>query len=152
MDKLYALTRNIQKLNDIFIGIAVFNHQTVKDFIIELNTQGQLFDKGEDSLGNLLPTYSRVTELISGGKKKAGTPFTLKDTGDFYKTFFVTVNSNGDFDINANTLKADNGQITDLEDIASPFIIGLSNESKEKLSRFLVSIIQELTRKTLFGV
>lgn len=152
MDKLYALTRNIQKLNDIFIGIAVFNHQTVKDFIIELNTQGQLFDKGEDSLGNLLPTYSKVTELISGGKKKAGTPFTLKDTGDFYKTFFVTVNSNGDFDINANTLKADNGQITDLEDIASPFIIGLSNESKEKLSRFLVSIIQELTRKTLFSV
>ena len=152
MEKLYALARNVQKLNDIFIAVESFTRKDVQDLIIELNTQGQLFDKGEDSLGNLLPRYSKVTELITRGKKKEGQPFTLKNTGEFYGSFFVTVNSQGDFDINADTLKADVDQIVDLRDIASPYIIGLSDESKEKLSRFLVEIIREITRRTLSGI
>lgn len=149
MDALIRKAQAAQRLTDRFIGIAMFSREDVKEFMIELNTVGQLFDKGQDSVGNLLPTYSKTTELITGGKKKAGQPFTLFDTGEFYGSFTVIVDGNGDADIEANTIKVDDGQLTDLLDIATPFIIGLSNESKDKLSQFLIPIIQQIVRQTL---
>jgi len=35
--------------------------------------------------------YSRATEIISNGRKKAGDPFTLYDTGQFYRSMFIVV-------------------------------------------------------------
>ena len=151
MDILRQIAVSTQKLTDVFIATQVFSKEFVKEFIIELNTRGQLFDKREDSLGNLLPVYSKLTEVITGGAKKAGESFTLFDTGEFYESFFIQVDSNGDFDIKADTLKADEGIVTDLLDIASPFIIGLTNESKSELAAFITPIIQTLARKTLAG-
>ena len=33
--------------------------------------------------------YSKATEVLSQGAKKAGEPFTGKDTGDFFKGFYM---------------------------------------------------------------
>lgn len=151
MDVLYDLISRTEKLTDQFIGRSMFSRDDVKKFIIELNTMGQLFDLGVDSLGNQLPLYSETTEILTNGLKRAGTPFTLKNTGEFYDSFIIVPDNNGNAEIQANTLKADVDQIVDLLDIATPYILGLTKESNEKLSAFLVSIIQEIVRKTLVG-
>lgn len=51
--------------------------------VVEL--QKEQWKRGEDFEGNILGVYSRETELISNGRKKAGEPFNLFDTGDFYR-------------------------------------------------------------------
>lgn len=43
----------------------------------------------EDIFGNPIGFYSEGTEIISGGKKKAGDPFTGDDTGDWFKGFYM---------------------------------------------------------------
>ncbi|RUT68690.1 hypothetical protein D0817_20230 [Flavobacterium cupreum] len=43
----------------------------------------------KDIFGNPIGFYSEGTEIISGGKKKAGDPFTGIDTGDWFKGFFM---------------------------------------------------------------
>jgi hypothetical protein len=86
-----------------------------KELIIQLNTEGkptsQLFTKHIDSLEQPLYSqlhqrgvYSPTTEVLSQGRKKAGTPYTLKDTGDFYKSWKVKVVSDG-IEIDADPVK-----------------------------------------------
>src|SRR3990167_10889860 len=65
-----------------------------QDLVIELNTEKQLYDKGEDSTGKRLSDiggdYSPVTMEISkekGKPKKSASDINLYDTGDFYKSF-----------------------------------------------------------------
>ena len=57
----------------------------VRDWIQE----DQLFRQGIDEDGEIIGLYSMATEKISKGRKKAGTPFTLYDTGGFYRSIFV---------------------------------------------------------------
>ena len=59
--------------------------QIVRDWIQE----DQLFRQGVDEDGDIIGLYSIATEKISRGRKKAGTPFTLYDTGAFYRSMFV---------------------------------------------------------------
>lgn len=53
----------------------------------------QLFEKSSDIFGNPIGYYSFATEVISKGKKKAGDPFDLFDTGDFFKGFFIKIDN-----------------------------------------------------------
>jgi len=61
-----------------------------------INLQKEQWQEGEDSNGKLLGRYSLMTEMLSDGRKKAGDPYTLYDTGDFYKQtkLFSGVKSN----------------------------------------------------------
>ena len=87
-----------KSLNPKRISNILFDSIRVKEKeLIELNQKNQLL-KGKDSEGKNLfnkktkrGVYSQLTEEISGGRKKAGTPYTLEDTGDFYKGFFIDV-------------------------------------------------------------
>lgn len=63
-----------------------------------LETNKNQLSKGKDSENKKLfskknnrGVYSKTTELLSGGKKKAGTPYDLNDTGDFLKGFFLKI-------------------------------------------------------------
>ena len=49
-----------------------------------IQLQKDQWAKGKDAHGVILGLYSKGTELINPSKK-AGTPFTLYDTGDFYE-------------------------------------------------------------------
>jgi uncharacterized protein (UPF0335 family) len=49
----------------------------------------RLFDESKDIFGNPIGFYSKGTEIISKGKKKAGEPFTAFETGDFFKGFYM---------------------------------------------------------------
>lgn len=49
----------------------------------------RIFNESKDIFGDALGFYSKATEVLSQGAKKAGEPFTGKDTGDFFKGFYM---------------------------------------------------------------
>ncbi|MCJ8343110.1 MAG: hypothetical protein MJH09_09740 [Cetobacterium sp.] len=129
IDKLQSVAD--LKLNEVAFKIA--SEKEVKDLVIRLNTQGektsQLFELGEDSLGDSLGSYSPFTVEQ---KKKRGQPtnrITLKDTGEFYSSFNV-VPYRGGFTIKANPIKED----SNLYDDFGADIVGL-NETNLQILR-----------------
>ena len=117
--------------------VKILNKKATQKFITNLNTQVQLFDYGEDSEGIQLSVhgglYAESTIRLSRPKKKNRSHINLKDTGDFYKTFDVTVKANANFTITANTMKE--GQ--NLEDRWGDNIVGLQDENVIKVMDFL---------------
>lgn len=106
------------------------------NFIIELNTRKQLFDKGIDSRGRKLSdiggNYSGYTLQISeekGRPKRGSDLIDLHDTGDFYNSFRVFLDGQSDFIITADTIK----DTTDLLAEWGKDILGLTEESLELL-------------------
>jgi len=131
--KLYALVQRISSLDEGLIFEIVFNDSRIKDEIIRLNTEEQLFRRGIDSDGKSLGTYSPFTVEI---KKKKGQPtnrITLKDTGEFYDSFRVTANRVS-ITIDADPIKDDNNLFDDFGEE----ILGLTDESREKLKEMAV--------------
>ena len=93
--------KRVTKLSPRNLNDALFKAvKKAEKELIRLNTKEQLF-KGVDAKGKKLfskrtkrGVYSPLTEIISGGRKKAGTPYTLEDTGDFFKGFYIEIKSN----------------------------------------------------------
>lgn len=142
---LYSVINRTLELDINQILGSVFNNESdLKELIIDLNTQGQLFDKGIDSeatlLSNIGGSYSDITIAM---KRTEGLPFnriTLFDTGDFYDSFNVRYEREG-FVIEANTIK----EGIDLQDRWGANIIGLTDESIRELIFFLNPLIIEYT-------
>ena len=65
----------------------------------------QLFDQGIDEDGNVIGYYSFVSEVINP-EKMEGTPYTLYDSGDFYRSMFITVMTDATFVIDADAIKS----------------------------------------------
>jgi hypothetical protein len=115
----------------------VFDVPNVKQMIIEMNTQNQLFQKGVDANGvplmDIGGDYSFVTKDIKDFLGQPIDRITLKDTGDFYKSWTVRVMGSVIF-IEANTIK-------DGDDLRSRWgndILGLTEESKQKLINYAI--------------
>ena len=115
----------------------VFDVPNVKQMIIEMNTQEQLFQKGVDSKGvplmDIGGDYSFVTKDI---KDFLGQPIdrvTLKDTGDFYRSWTVRILADTIF-IEADTIKDGD----DLRQRWGNDILGLTEESKQKLINYAI--------------
>ena len=119
------------------IWIKVLQDQKFKEWILNLVRQDQLFDQGVDEDNEVIGYYSEWTEMVNP-EKIAGTHYTLFDTGEFYKSFILRVGKNY-FEIDADPLKKDdNGETTNLFYKYSESILGLTEESKEKLARELI--------------
>jgi hypothetical protein len=84
-----------RKLNENSLSKDLFKIiQGLQKELIQIN-KNQLL-KSIDSEGarlfskkNKRGTYSFTTELLTDGKKKAGDPYTLNDSGDFFKGFYI---------------------------------------------------------------
>lgn len=124
-----TLDRIINLDQDLIIG-NILRDEEFQRFIIDLNTEEQLFEKGIDSLGASLGEYADAT--IEGtanfkGKLEKGQPIdhiTLKDTGDFYKSFAIKV-QNGGFLIVADGQKDDTNLLSEF----GKEIVGLTDEN-----------------------
>lgn len=123
--------------------------QGQEDFIINLNTQDQLFEKGINSDGISLEEiggeYSPVTVQIKTEKGQPVDRITLKDTGEFYDTWVVRLGSK-EFEIAANPLKDE----TNLFDEWGEEIVGLTDESLDKLINEILPKIQAEIKRSLF--
>ena len=130
---IYPLAQRIATMDEGLIFEIVFNHQYIKDEIIQMNTEDQLFDKGIDSKGESLGEYSPFTIELKKLDGQRYDHITLKDEGDFYKSFRVSVNK-VTIEITADPIKDGNNLFDDFgEDI-----IGLTDESKQKLQEMAV--------------
>jgi len=116
-----------------------------QDLVIELNTEDQLYDKGQNSKGESLSDiggdYSSVTIEISkrkGRPKKSASSINLNDTGDFYNSFTVTPFIGG-FDIDADPIKDD----TNLFSEWGVDIVGLNEQNLDKIRQEYAKYFQE---------
>lgn len=62
--------------------------RSIEKQILDKNKE-QLFKDSKDIHGNAIGFYSKATEIISGGRKKEGEPFSGFDTGDWFKGFYM---------------------------------------------------------------
>jgi hypothetical protein len=133
---LNTLSRFKRDLKPSFVWQRVFSKKRIQEYVIvELIQSDQLFDRGIDETGNPIrnadngrTSYSKLTEILSGGTKKEGEHYTLLDGGEFYKSMVFLLGANY-FEIDADPIKKDSNLFAKFGE----GIIGLTNESKEKL-------------------
>ena len=115
------------------IWFYVFSDMKFKTKVLDFVRIDQLFEQGVNEDDQVIGTYSIITETVYNPEKVAGTHYTLKDTGDFYKSFMMEVLPDGII-INADGIKDDG---TDLLERFTNKILGLTDESKIKLIKEL---------------
>ena len=131
--ELGIILARAKSISSELIWRSVFNDAKFREWILDLVRKDQLFNQGIDEDGDIIGFYSEWTELINP-EKVAGTPYTLFDSGDFYKSMYLVVLKDS-FVIDADPIKVDeNGDVTDLFKKYGEGIIGLTDESKEKLA------------------
>lgn len=124
MRALESLANRVKSLNINDMIHELSENTEFMDYIIELNTKNQLYDKGVNSLNVSIGEYSPKTKGI---KQEQGQPFdrvTLNDTGAFYESFITYFNGK-DIVISANVIK-------DTSDLISDWgkeILGLNEDS-----------------------
>lgn len=103
-------------------------HVEFTNYIIELNTKNQLYNKGIDAKGERIGSYSAKTKAIKDANGEISDHVTLLDTGKFYESFRVFLQGS-DLIISADTIK-------DTDDLIFKYgqeILGLNEDSLEKL-------------------
>lgn len=137
LGKLYKLVNFFSNLDQDKILFLFYSQEDLQDYIISLNQDSQLFERGIDSQGKFLGEYSPFT--INNFKIPEGLPFdriTLFQNGDFYASFRIIPLTDG-FKIFADTIKEDN----DLSIEFGKDIIGLTFENKTELAKELLKMM-----------
>ena len=141
--KLHEMLRRGTLLNDAVAWLDAF-HPNTKKQVLEWIRKDQLTRQGVDADGNVLGYYSRLTEIISRGRKQEGDHYTLEDTGDFYRSMFITVLRNA-IEIDGNVDKFKDQQWY------TSRILGLTDENFTKLIKTVKARYIDYARKILFG-
>ena len=105
----------------------------VQDEIIRMNTEDQLEEDGIDSLGRGLGEYSPFTIMKKRSKGQRFDHITLKDTGKFYDSWRIVVNTDG-FILDADDQKED----TALFEVYGNDVLGLTDENKVFLQGMII--------------
>lgn len=130
-------------INGQYIAEIILDNEA---YIVDMNAQEQLFEKGENALGISIAEYrpySPMTLRIKAGKGQPTDRVTLRDEGDFESSFFIEV-GNDRFEIKASDFKA--------EELSQKYgdIMGLNNENKAELIwQYLYPAILEKLKQSL---
>lgn len=148
MEELERILTNIANLDEDAILNKVYHKRLVQRFIIDLNTEKQL-RLGKNANDDILGFYTSITYSIDkqdilSSKAKFG-QVDLFVSGTFYRTFRIIPKPDG-FVIEADTDIYDK----DFEEIYGN-VVGLTDDSKELLLRFLVPFIQEAIRDEILA-
>lgn len=109
-----------------------------------------LFEESEDVDGNPIGFYSEATEILSGGEKKAGDPYTLLDSGRFLDDLFSKVKKDSVFTVFFDTKDPKKKKV--LENLLTDNIFGLQEEDLNKvIETRLLPFFQNYFRKELLG-
>lgn len=113
-----------------------------QEIALDLNTDSQLFDKGIDANGNLLPgPYAPFTIDIKGLKGQPTDRITLKDSGDFHESFFMSATK---FPI---VIDATDSKRNELVGEWGEDIFGLTDESQSSLNEDILPDLQTANKK-----
>lgn len=87
-----------------------------------------LFEESQDVDGKPIGFYSPGTEIITDGRKKAGEPFDLKETGVFLESIFTKVQTDSIF------FGATDPKLTEIfQNLLTTNIFGLQDEDLKKV-------------------
>ena len=150
MERLKKVLRNTKRIKINRILNKILLDKVIQQRIISLNIFNQLFDEGINSVGVKLDViggeYSPYTIEAKKGKGQPVDRITLRDTGAFYESFYITLGSTY-FDINANPIK---DGVDILKDRWGEDVLGLTSEIIELLGNILKPlIIEELKNEIL---
>ena len=116
--------------------------------IVEANAE-QLYEHGINSLGIRIDTYQPYTPYTVRIKQEKGQPYdrvTLRDTGDFQKSFEVVFEPVG-FYITATDYKTQ-----DLIDKYGAKIFGLAKENMQEIAvKYVLPVVTEEIKREMFG-
>ncbi|WP_445453089.1 hypothetical protein [Flavobacterium sp. 25HG05S-40] len=118
--------------------------KSIESEIVQLNRE-QLNEKSKDIYGDAIGFYSKATEIITKGDKKAGEPFTAKDTGSFLEGLYAKVQNNmvvfGSSDPKTSIiLNSENWLSSDLFGLTD---LDLENLIDTKLKPFMIEYYQK---------
>ena len=143
MNDFAIIKKNLSKVYDDLKNGKLISKVIIdnEDIIVYLNAQEQLYEKGINALGVHISDYMPYKPLTIRIKKMKGQPtdrVTLRDEGDFEKSFYLSVN-NKEFEIKASDWKA--------EDLVKKYgkdILGLSEDNiNELVKEYIVPAILE---------
>lgn len=159
MNRLREVIDNVNKLDSGEILFDTLNDNNLSDYILDLNKL-QIFRDGLTGSGDDLTSsnstegyYSKFTEELNQGlsfsfggitkRKIAGDPYFLFDSGDYFKTFKIKLDVNGDFTISSKPTDFKDGDFGDLE--------GLTFNSIDELIEKITPIYTEKTRELILA-
>lgn len=93
--------KRVNLLQESVAWARAFDNAT-KTQILDLIRKDQLFERGVDKNDVVIGYYSRTTESLSDGRKRFNTPYTLFDSGDFFKSMYIRVMTDA-IEISANS-------------------------------------------------
>jgi len=140
------------KIGQVLKRFSLISSTAVWFYSMDNKTQKKILDwirndqlqKGLNEDNEIIGLYSLWTEKINP-EKVAGTPYTLEDTGEFYRSLFITV-LNDIFEIDGEGQKSPTDNLFTL---LGDGIVGLNDQSKEKLRIELINRINEYIRKKI---
>lgn len=128
----------IAKFKNAENGIADIIKQTIMEneiLVCEMNSEDQLYEKGitkdNTDIASYAP-YSPVTVFIKKKKGQITTHVTLRDEGDFHRSFYIEFHPDS-FEIAASDWKTQ-----DLKKGYGPEIFGLTDENFFELAEYYI--------------
>ena len=141
------LIRRGYAISETELFMDVVSENETRKLIVKLNTD-QMKLEFKNSKGELLSSVGRPYSpyTVSEGNKKGRFKVDLYDTGDFHESFRVENVSGLGFEIKSDPIKDDG---TNLLNEWGADVEGLTVESLDKLSLFLVKKYQEIILRKL---
>lgn len=143
MEAILQLHARAKKLTPTKVKRDLFKFiRTLERELAQYN-KSQLFADSEDVEGNPIGFYSYATEVITKGRKKAGQPFNLYESGEFLGRLFAKVEKNSIF---FDTKDGKRKEV--LTHLLSTNIFGLTDENlnkiiEEKILPFMIDYYQK---------
>lgn len=142
-----TLDKKIKQLEEAQKSINKTVLDIVKDYeaeVLDLNTDAQLFDKGIDSDGqSIQPGYRGLTISIKGLKGQPTNRVTLRDTGDFHRSFDI------EYFKDSFAIFATDSKTKKLERKYGKAITGLTAESIKELREIMNDDLFESIKKQI---
>lgn len=123
----------------------------IKSIESEMTTlnRKQLNEQSQDIYGEAIGFYSKATEAITKGNKKAGEPFDAKDSGGFLEGLYAKIENNM---VVFGSTDPKTQLILNSDDWLSHDLFGLSDENLQMLiDEKILPFILEYYQKQLLG-
>ena len=144
--KLHEMLRRARRISDAVFWYKTFMSGKTRDEILDWIRIEQLKKKGVNADDETIGLYSYATELISRGAKQEGTPYTLEDTGEFYRSMYMVILKDA-IVFEANPIKGNDN----LFEKYGSNIVNLNNANKEKLRTLVKEKYIEQLKEILYG-
>lgn len=151
-----AIDNLITEIKQLESNISLYIRESVEEneaFILDMNTENQLFELGVNIDGVKIGSYAPYKDITVKIKRLKGQPtsrVTLRDEGDFHRSFFLDISNDGFF-IDASDEKTQRLAEKYSSDFAKTNILGLTEENIEILTWDYIypTLIHRLKQKLL---